>query len=235
MTNADEVELVPDWPVEFELLGGYLSSDGLLYDRVLMHELGGEEEDLLAAKNIPFRARIEGILINCIDSFLPSKDSPAGTSPITDKKMIREAVLALPIADRPYLIVKMRAVAPGPIYWYGLKCPNKKCQASFQAFTDLRTLEFKPMTDKRVRQTEVTIAKGTVAKIRVLNAIDEALIEELTEDGRDIFSAALLVRTAYLDGKKPELADIKKLGTTARNKMRWASARMEASFRAPSR
>lgn len=232
-----EAQLHSDWPQEIKLLGGYLSKDGILYDRVMVREVSGVEEDLMAKKDIPIRARIEGVVISCIKSFLPAKvqqvdlaelDVNVKVVPIEDPKLIRQAVIDLPANDRPFILLELRKLSPGPIFWYEASCPRERCQADQKKFTDLRLLKTTSAVDPYLRTYQVDIGGGSTATMKVMLGSDEVKLEEIQETTDDEYTPSLYVRTLAINGKPATYDMVKALGTGQRMKMRWALQKNES-------
>jgi hypothetical protein len=233
MDNSD-TQIIVDWPREISLLSGYVSKEGILYDRVLVREIGGEEEELIAKKDIPPRARVEGIVINCVEKLLPAVGQTIGgepggpmPEPLEDRRAIRQAVIEMPANDRPHILIELRKLSPGPIFWYDVECPRERCQGQLKKFTDLRTLKLTRPKDPMLRTYDVDLGGGNVAKMKIMLGTDEALLEKLQEEHGDQFTPAIAVRTLLINGKPVEYDDIKKMGTSKRMKMRWAYERNE--------
>lgn len=237
MTSEDlkDVPLNPDGPWSIPLLTGYMSPEGVLYDRVTAHEASGVEEDVLNKTDVPFRARIEQFLTNCVEEVHPApgqkevrikarlknQEDYVGPPPvITDKRGILEAIVGMGQADRPYLIVQIRQRAPGPIFHYPVQCP--KCDNVMQKFTDLRKLESKPSKDKMERSYAVDLGRAGTATMRIATGATDIEFEELQEkDPSKMLTHGLYVRMVDLGGKRPTLQEVQALSTTNRTKLRW--------------
>jgi hypothetical protein len=105
--------------VKYRLPGGYIDSDGTLHREVEMVPLGGREEEILAnGGNQESATLVTAVLSRCIHRI-------GNISPVTEA-MVR----GLLVADRQYLLLKLRELTFGNLVRATILCPWPKCGAS---------------------------------------------------------------------------------------------------------
>lgn len=235
-TSRDVDEVPSDAPKLIKLMSGFLDPDtGMLFDKVKVRDIGGDEEDILADKSVPFRVRLEAVMAGCALEFLPSdedKEKHPNVESISSQKGILRAVEGLTAYDRTAMLIDLRSISPGPWFHFETKCPNRvpQCGAMQTKSVLLSEMPRQIPEDVRLREYEVTISKGRVVKMRVMLGAHEEQLEKLTDDGHNLFTAALLVRIVSIDGEKPTLKSVKALNSADRNKLRWAVSKREGKI-----
>jgi len=196
---------------EFELPGSYIDDEGGIFSVVKLKEMTGKEEDILAARTIPFVRRVNTVLRNCIESL------SNGTKEITDKKELLIAVQKMTIGDRLFLIIALRRVSLGDMFSMEIICPDCKKQGHYSV--DLKDLDVKKMEKKDLREYEVKMPCGKVAKMKIMLGEDESRISKIRNEN-DFLTLSLLARVIEIDGKQPSLTTIKDLSIRDRNYLR---------------
>lgn len=103
-------------PVICLLPGGYVDDDGETYNEVELYPLTGQEEEFLVYKNNTNTASlISSILSRCISRIGPMK--------IITEKITRRLL----VADRQYLILKLREITFGDRIQAVIRCPWPDC------------------------------------------------------------------------------------------------------------
>lgn len=192
-----------DTPKSSTLLGdlpcGYIDSGGTLHTEVVVREITGAEEDILAARKVKIGKKMNELIGRCLQRI--------GT--ITERSEIMRAVMEMTLGDRVYLMFLIRRATLGDAYPFEVVCGN--CGKKSDFVVDLSTLETKKPEDPMKRVFDVDLPSGRKIRFRVATGKDE---EKLTQamDGMDSLSQALLIRLELLDGKPPTMADLKAMG-----------------------
>lgn len=193
----------------FELPCGYLDPEGNLHTDIEVREMTGEEEEILAAKNMPVIKKLNKILARCtvaIGSFRDQSD-------------IERIIPDLTQGDRVYLLFAIRRVSLGDDMPLFVKCPQ--CEQESHVTIDLSDLEVKKMADPKIRVYTETLPK-TKKKVvlKVLSGRGEEAISKAATTGKDLISYAILTRIETMDGKPASIRDLKALPLADRNFLR---------------
>jgi uncharacterized protein (UPF0212 family) len=200
-----------DTPKSSAMMGdlpcGYIDSEGVLHTEVVVREITGVEEDILAARNVKIGKKMNELLGRCLQR--------VGT--ITDRKQIMTAVMDMTLGDRVYLMFLIRRATLGDSYPFEIKCTECGKKSSFDL--DLSTMDTRKPEDPRKRVFDVKLPSGRTARFRVATGKDENKLTEAME-GQEAMSLGLLIRLELLDGKPPTLDDVKAMGMRDRNYLR---------------
>lgn len=192
----------------FELPCGYLDDDGNLHTSVSVREMTGEEEEILAAKNMPPSKKINSILSRCTDSI----GDVAGP-------FIEKIIPDLIQGDRIYLLIAIRRASLGDDMPFLTKCPS--CEQDARFILDLADLEVKKMPDPRIRTYPLELPKtGKKLVMKVLTGRGEDAIGKADRRGKDVITAAIFARVDSMDEKPVTMADLKALPLIDRNFLR---------------
>lgn len=188
---------------EYEVPCGYVDPQGEVHKQVTLRELTGVEEDMMDDDAIPSNQRMTEVLSACCERI--------GT--VTDRSLIKKIIgddldagLPLTSSDRIAMMIYLRRVSVGDVYYFERRCPrcghlnqNKKL--------DLRELAITQVPEDRAkkRRVKVTLPRSQkVAIIRVLSAKHESKLINLRPDSKDLRSAAIAARLESLDGQPLE-------------------------------
>lgn len=189
----------------YELPCGYLDPDGNLHTSVVVREMTGEEEEILAARAMPGNKKINMILSRC-------------TTKVGDfnGSMIDKIIPDLTQGDRIYLLIAIRRASLGDEMPFVTKCPQ--CEQDARFILDLADLETVQMNDPRIRTYELELPK-TKKKVvmRVLTGRGEEAIGKASNRGKDVISTAIFARVDSIDEKPPTMRDLKNLPLVDRN------------------
>jgi hypothetical protein len=168
----------------------------------------GEEEEILAARNMTGNKKINSILSRCTTQIGPF----AGPQ-------VAQIVPELTQGDRTYLLLAIRRASLGNDMPFVTKC--EQCDQEARFVLDLGDLEVKPMRDPKVRTYNLELPK-TKKKVvmKVLTGRGEEAIGKASTRGRDVVSTAILARVDSMDGKPCTMADLKSLPLMDRNHLR---------------
>jgi len=193
---------------EFELPCGYLDRDGNLHTSVTVRELTGEEEEILATRNMSPIKKINRILARCTESIGAVQGS-----------LVDTVIPDLTQGDRVFLLIAIRRASLGNDMPVLTKCPG--CERESRFIFDLSELEVKPMPDPLVRFYDLELPKsGQKVRMKVLTGRGEEAISKASNKGVDIVSTAIFVRIDSLNDKPATIKDLKSLSLSDRNFLR---------------
>lgn len=205
-----EIERAKSTVDSFELPCGYLDGDGGLHTDVVVKEMTGEEEEILAARNMPVTKKINRILARCTES-IGSIGGPLVNTVIPD----------LTQGDRVYLLIAIRRASLGNEMPFLTKCPG--CEQDARFVLDLADLETKKMPDPLIRSYDLELPKsGRKVRMKVLTGRGEEAISKASTKGVDLISTAIFVRIDSIDDKPATMKDLKSLPLMDRNFLREA-------------
>lgn len=228
MTEAQIREPKPSVGI-YTLPCGYLDADGVLHTEVLLNEISGKEEDMLASKKVPDQKKMNQLLISCIERL--------GT--LTDRSKIAAAVPELLVGDRVFLLIAVRRTSLGDDYPYKDECPS--CEKVSLMSINLGEVEVAPMPEPTKRifdarlpskaatrvwadtgelpEVEKLSPSGKTVRFRPVTGRDEEKYGNvLSKD--DALSKLLQARIELLDGKPPTVEDLQALSLTERQFLR---------------
>lgn len=219
MKEAEVVQLQMEEPKAtvgiYELPRGYLDGDGNLHTEVVVHEITGYEEDMLAAPKVPAAKKMNELLVRCVDRI--------GT--ITDRERLTEAVTNLGVGDRVYLLFAIRRTSLGDTYPFEETCPN--CGEKKLFTIDLSEMEVKHGAEPATRVFDLTLPTKKTVRFHPMTGADESKMLKLASKGADTLSLAMAMRIDMLNGKPPALQDVKALTLRDRNAFRAAYEAVE--------
>jgi hypothetical protein len=116
----------------FLLPGGYVDEQGRLHDEAQLSPLTGLDESVLASLGLGACAAsiVTSVLARCVKRI--------GSCDRVDASLVRELL----VADRDYLIIKLRRLTLGPRVDCVLRCPDLDCGKLMDLSLNLDELEF---------------------------------------------------------------------------------------------
>jgi hypothetical protein len=217
---ADSQIREPHAPVGvFELPCGYLDPKDVLHTDVMLTELTGRDEDMLADTKTSAQRKMNQLLISCI----------ARLGSLTDRNAIATAVPNMLVGDRVFLLIAIRRTSLGDEYPYQDKCPACEKESMFSLnLADLEVVKmpspYKRVYEDRMPSSAALMAwanKGTVpepeashptgraVRFRMLTGKDEEHATSLK--GKDAISVLLGTRLEALDETPVTTADLQNL------------------------
>ena len=214
----------------FELPCGYLDASGVLHTEVLLNEISGRDEDMLANDKIPANKKMNQLLTSCI----------ARIGSITDKGAIASIVPDLLVGDRVFLVFAVRRVSLGDDYPYKDTCPS--CEKESLMSINLSELDIVKMSDPKKRvfdarmpskaaikawandgedvpEPERSNPTGRTVRFKMLTGRDEEKAGKGTS-GPESISVLLGLRILMLDDKPPTIEDLQNLTMSERSYIR---------------
>lgn len=196
----------------FELPCGYIDpATNELHIEVEVREITGYEEDMLASDKIPAEQKMDLLIGSCL--------SRLGS--ITEPGKIKRLIRNLATGDQVFLLFAIRRVTLGDEMPIRETCP--KCETTTLFQTDLSELEVRPMADRRNRIFEVDLPSGKKCRYRMSTGADSIEAQKIQRKYKaDSISMMMMMRLELVDGEKPDLETLKKLGMRDRQALRKA-------------
>jgi len=186
---------------------GHVTASGELITDVVVREITGAEEDMLASPKIKDYKKMGELIARCTESI--------GT--ITDRDEIARIIPQLLVGDRVYLFLLIRRVTLGDEYPFRSKCPECQAEGSFNV--DLSALDVKSMADPIKRTLEVTTPRGRQVVMAPMDGVREERLSTFKNEN-DKATLALAARVVSLQGKPATIGDLKALSLSERNFLR---------------
>lgn len=181
----------------FTLPAGYLDENGQVHREIVVREMTGYEEDILASGADALK-KLNEIQARCLMRI----------GEISDKERMPKIVRDLPVGDRIFLLIAIRRVTLGDAYPFTFRCP--KCSHEAQMSLDLASLEVRGLEDPAVRTKEVALPSGRTAVFHIPTGRDEERFSSPSSD-TSLLTRAVLLRLDTINGKPVSLADVKAL------------------------
>lgn len=192
----------------YELPCGYVDPDGQIHTSVTVREMTGDDEETLAARNMPTTKKINKILHRCTESIGPYRG-----------EALSRIVMDLTQGDRVFLLMAIRRASLGDEMPFQTTCPSCKEEGRF--VLDLADLETKKMADPKLRTYELVLPKtGNKMQMKVLTGRGEEVIAKAALKGKDVISNAILARIESMNDKPVTVDDLKELPLIDRNFLR---------------
>lgn len=196
---------------------GYIDPDGKHHQTLVVTEMTGYEEDILAGKG-PIVPRLNHIISNCTKQF----------GDISKKATIRMAVAELTAIDRMAALITIRRVSLGDAYDVKVTCPSSDCKEISNFSLDLSEVEMIEMPNQLERVTESTLASGKIVKWHIMTAKDEEWLTKKQKRKEDMLTLAMMSRVDAIDdydlgreqNYKTVLAKLKSLTMKERTEIR---------------
>ena len=186
---------------------GYLTDGGELVREVVVREITGAEEDMLASPKIKDHRKMGELIARCTVS--------VGT--VQDRDEVSRIIPKLLVGDRVYLFLLIRRVTLGDEYPFRSKCPECDYEGSFNI--DLSGLDVKAMDNPTQRNIELTTPRGRKVIMSPMDGVREERLSTFKNDN-DKATLALASRVTQIDGKPATLGDLKLLPLSERNFLR---------------
>lgn len=202
------------------LLGGFImvdkaTADQWLLNEVMMREISGYEEDILASSKWDVERKFSAVLSNCL-----TRIGDGDGHYIHDRNQMHNVVDNLTQTDRIQMILYLRmiSVEVGPRFTFTINCPG--CGEEFDKTVQLDELKQVAPPDPMMRVYEVTIPGNILVRCKVLLGKDETELGRAREDTSNRASLAIKTRLISIGGEVPRMPDIKKLTLRQRNYLR---------------
>jgi hypothetical protein len=193
---------------------GYLTDSGELITEVVVREITGAEEDMLASQKIKDYKKMGELIARCT----------IAVGPVTDRDEIARIIPKLLVGDRVYLFLLIRRVTLGDEYPFRSKCPSCEVEGSFNV--DLSSLEVKTMGDAKKRSLELVTPRGRKVTMAPMDGVREERLSTFKNEN-DKATLALAARVVTLEDKPATLGDLKALSLSERNFLRDSYQQLE--------
>lgn len=207
MLLQQQVEQPKSSMLVFSLPCGYLSPDGTLHTELVLREMTGREEDLLASKKTPATKKMNELFVRCIERL----------GSLTSKDQIAAAVPELLLGDRTYLMFAIRRVTLGDEYPFRHRCPS--CQKESLYIVDLSEMKIQEMKDPRKRIYDGVLSNGMTYRFHLLTGRDEAKLAEVNDSERKL-TQAMLAKLDMLNERPASFDLLQNLSSGVRNELR---------------
>jgi hypothetical protein len=167
---------------------GYVDDENVVHNEYLIKEMGGTEEDLLAASG-PFTGRMNAVIGNTLIKL----------GGVESRITLAKAIGGMATVDRLILMIALRRVSLGDLFQMQVTCPN--CKRDNKFAVDLAALEIRSMRDPRVRTLETVLATGTKVNWHVMATPDEDWVYRKQKINDDTFTLMILARVDTIDGE----------------------------------
>ena len=187
---------------------GLLDEEGKLHNSVLLNEMTGEEEDILASNRMTAVQKTSLILENCVQAI-----GPFGK----ENEKLKHYIKSLSLNDRLFLLIQIRVISLGESFNFKIACPS--CAKSSNQTVTLNDFKVVGLADP-YRQTwsgELPRSKKKY-ECKIQNGYDEDNQKNINED--DILSSIIMTRLKKLDDKNVTMSAVKKLPVADRNHLR---------------
>jgi hypothetical protein len=195
---------------DFKLPCGYVDSSGKLHNIVVMRQMTGVEEDMMANDNLAVTERVRNILRSCCDKIGDIDDPKIVIAALEDNGDLPKGALPVTAADRLAMLLFLRIVSVGNTYRYDTTCPH--CDKENKGnMIDLRTLDIKYVDDPTKRVGKVKLPRsGVEVSLKILTAKDEVEVSKLNPNQANARTLALMARIVTIGGKPlpPQFAGI---------------------------
>jgi len=171
------------------LPSGHVDKDGNLHDVLVVKEMTGNEEDLLAGKG-PIVSRLNQIIANCTIRI----------GGIENRLEVVNAVNEMTAVDRMAALIAIRRISLGDWYSVKVQCPKEKCNETVKFNINLSEIEMLKMIEPMARSREDKIASGKIVHWHVMNAGDEEWLAKYKKNKDDKITLGMMSRIDSVDG-----------------------------------
>lgn len=234
ITDVQGVEVFGKGRGEFLLPCGFVLPDGQAHKKIVLREVKGREEDMMADEGVLRSTRTTDVLAACTEQL----------GPITDKDQIRKIIaddldggVGITSTDRIAAMIYLRRVSVSDIYRFEKPCPRIGCgHLNKNRTLDLRTIKMTHVPTERVGKRRVKFKLPRSEKLvtlRVMTAKHEEQLFQLRPTQKDVRSAAICGRVEMIDDTlftdtSLAMAAVRELPLDDRNMIREVFDKMEA-------
>ncbi|MEU0793492.1 hypothetical protein ABZ342_25755 [Amycolatopsis sp. NPDC005961] len=173
------------------LPGGYRDAGGVLHREFELAPLTGREEELLAHRSAaPTAALVTDVLSRCVARL-------GAISPVT-----QDVTRHLLVADRLYLLLRLRQATFGDVVRAALTCPWAECGEQMSVDFSIADVPVDEQPD-RAPQYAMTLSGGTEVAFRLPTGADQELLSERLAANEAEALTALLSRCVLRIGDRP--------------------------------
>lgn len=184
----------------FKLPCGYWDEETQqLHQDVVLNEIRGTEEDILANNKVPFAKRVDLVFASCITTL--------GT---LDPAKIPGVIPYLAMGDRNYLLYALRRRSLGDMFPTEEPCPSPGCNSNHLYQFDLSQLTLMPMPNPEKRIYQETLPSGGAVSFHPMRGVDERRRDEF-QGILQRRSLSIFLRLDDLNGIPATPEDVKNL------------------------
>jgi hypothetical protein len=194
---------------KFDLLAGYIDSEGVEHKTFTLREMIGKDEEAIAKSEVSNNGSkvISLLLERCVTSIgsIRKKD--------IDSEQWRKIIKSLFVGDQDYMMIKLRELSIGSEIEVAHTCPF--CKQELKTFVDVKELEITEFKGHRVIPFELPKGykdkKGTVhtkGKIRLPKGEDREVLTPLAKKNLGTANTVMLTRLCSFDDGFPVTDDV---------------------------
>lgn len=194
----------------FELPTGYLDENNQNHRSVIVREITGVEEDIMASRKMPIHMRMNKLIENCVLSIGSFKQSMMGWDRV---------IKSLTASDRLFLILKIRTVSLGALFSFKTQCES--CEKYSQQTVSLDDFVVSGIPNPMMRVWKGTLPRsGWTYTAKVQTGFDEDTLAK-NKDESNLMTLAMMARLVELNGKQPvQMSDLKSMSLADRQYLR---------------
>jgi hypothetical protein len=210
-TKTEEIPKSPE--LSFEVPRGFLLQEvkeGPLFqlDKIVMRELSGNEEDIIADEDTPIGQRLHQVVMGCVKSVSDSNGHTVD-NPKHIKKMFEIHPNGFLMCDSLLMLFKLSEVTVGDEHRQTIACDTcfdrddagKKIPYKWTAVLSKKQLKVvKCKGDPLEYRRTFTTSRGSVVEWEMLSSTREEMFSEI-DDTKDKLTTPLLMRVVKIDGE----------------------------------
>lgn len=216
-----------------ELPCGYLDETSTLHRDIVIEEITGVDEDVLANEKLSREGvTMDRVMANTIARLGPIENpmNPE-TGYRTNMKAMEKAVKGLKAGDRYFILLKLRVLSLKPMFEAKVTCP--RCSHPDDMGIDLNSLGIKVMTDDDAAKPVFSgkSSFGDTFKFKILTGEGEKLLQRIRKEKKeDLTTALLFIKLVELNDAKPSMKALKLMSSQRRNAIRMATLGVEGGI-----
>lgn len=192
----------------YNLLAGYIDSDGIKHTTFTLRELNGKDEEAIHNSTQKANAgRMTSIILErCVTSI-------GNITPETAKSKWKEVIRDLTVGDQDYIIMKLREISVGEELELKQVCPH--CKAELTTFVDIDEIEITPFSGEFEISFELpkgyTDKDGEVHKtgiMRVATGLDREILLPVASKNIAKGNTMMITRLCTFDSGLTVTADV---------------------------
>jgi len=205
----------------FDLVGGFLLEDKeaeqtYRLNRIMLREISGHEEDIIADDSVSFTERLYQVFGRCITQVLDNDGHV-----ITDPKELISVPDGLLFSDIMIILKSLYQVTMGDQLVKKIDCDNPLCKNTQNEVIDLKKLEVYPVKgDPMQRVREYVTSRGTEITWEMLSGKTDRNSNIEDESPKDKVTMTLLRRIRTINGEPATKKALKDLPSRERAEIR---------------
>lgn len=195
----------------FELLAGYVDSDGVTHKDFTIREINGRDEEAISRGDIKGnKCRAASILLSRVCSQIGTLTPKS----VGGKSEWEKVIKNLYVGDQDYMILKLREISVGEPIEVTHQCPNKSCNRKLTTIIDLDDIDIIPF--KGIRSIEFELPSGYVdskgvhknGHISLPTGLDREILAPVVTNNVAKAETLMLTRLCKFDDNTPITDDV---------------------------